>query len=577
MIIRLERVTFNHDPADCSVDAFNIRVDHDTKAKDWVHGATTPSPAAYALAATVANTLTIQAQFSFSGGTPGPSVSVRAQPVSADDAPLGSVLSAPVVVPAAGATTAPVAFTLEDPGFRTTGAGRYPMSWQWQVQLTQNGAWLDFDRSDHVIYVTLAVPAAPWTQSTGASHQVLWPWTRVLDWACVWAKGVKRSSTSAGKAAGLVETNLYALGSRASSPLVYSEDASFSSQGVFFCSEFLESLEGLGPSGSPVIVNCTDCASALVVFANAFGCDLGILSVTRTDDSTFKTNPIVPIGTDSPDQPEWGVHTFAVRPAASRSSRHVHDACLMIDRDSDPTVSKKAAFGVSKGLALGNAAAPVKGGQFKYVHRLVRPSDVTQCATKIVHLPDIDERAPTDAVPVPIVGLWTRHRKEIDLIARHAGDDTPPLVDLEPMPIPGFFAYHRVNSPLHFSLPRGLVNPSVEFFYVSTRPADTQAESSSDERLRVSIGYAETSEHARDALAWLMTQSDANPGPLLVEDGRRIGDAAFATSRQATALFVRGRTVARVRSVGRDRIAVVDLARSVDDVLRLRMNNALRL
>lgn len=577
MIIQLERVTFNHDPAGNTVDAMNIRIDRDTPAPDWVRGVTTPSLAAYDLSTTKGNTLTIHAQFSFPGppNAPGTSVSVRAQPVNAGNAPLGSVVSTPVAMPAAGATTAPIVFKLKDPGFRNTGTGRYPMAWQWQVRLTPNGTWLDFARSDHIVYVTLAVPGAPWTQTTAPPQQVLWPWTRVLDWACAWAQGVQPGSTAAGKAAGFVEQNLYALGNRTSSPLVYDDDSTFSVLGVFFCTDFLKAaLEG-GSTGAPVIVNCTDCASALAVFANALGCGLDIMSVVPTDRPNFITNPILPIGATSPVQPSWGVHTFAVRPAVARSSRHVHDACLRIDRDSNP-VSKPSKFGVSNGLAFGSVAAAISGGRFKYVHRLIRPADVAHCGPTDEQLPDIDERAPTDSVPATIVVKWAQYRKQIDLIVPDVEDDTSPVVSLEPMQIPGFLAYDQVKSPLHFSLPRGLVNPSVELFYVSTRPADSKQKSARDGWLRVSIGYADSQDHARDALAWLMTQSAATPAALRAEDGPRIGDAAFASSRHTTALFVRGRAVARIKSVGRNPVPVLGIARVVEAALQPHANDALR-
>ena len=199
-LVQLETVDFDHTALSASNDALSIRINGAQSASGWKAGGGGTSYAAFALLPTLNQSLTISATFTFDPAlvSPAPAVKIRARPADGTTSVLGSVESTTVVVPAgAGAvTTAAVSLRLSNVGIWREGIGRYEVSWVWQVQLKPKGAWIDFERSRHTIFVTLDVPTAPWTQLDDAPHRVLWPWTEVLDHACVWAKGITLTSTN---------------------------------------------------------------------------------------------------------------------------------------------------------------------------------------------------------------------------------------------------------------------------------------------------------------------------------------------------------------------------------------------
>jgi hypothetical protein len=208
MIVTFTRLVFDH-PA--STGALHIRRDGSTAAA--------PNAGAYALLPTKGQQLTVVAEFSFdppSGASPPASVDIRAKAVSVKLGLLGDIGEVAVAVPSASGPSGPISFNLVAPKLHVKGVGKYDVSWDWQFRLPGSDSWVGFGRSEHVVYVTLDIPTAPWTQNTDAVSKRRWPWTRVLDWACTKGSGVKLTpagiDTASKKLAGKLEQSLYGLG-----------------------------------------------------------------------------------------------------------------------------------------------------------------------------------------------------------------------------------------------------------------------------------------------------------------------------------------------------------------------------
>jgi len=466
----------------------------------------------------------------------------------------------------------------------TKGMGRYGVSWIWEAQWSANGAWTFIAQSDHIIYVTLDLPGLPWSQATDLQHAPVWPWTRALDVACVWADGVTISDSdvdgAATRASRRIEQHLYELGARATPPLTYDTIAVYAmsdANGItlFAFSDFLTMVEGTLPAGRGPHVNCTDMAAALTVLANVLGCRLVPKRLQRDELFVhFLTNPIVPVGGDSgqPKRKQFSYHDITERPQNVGTADHVHDACLMIDRDSDPTSSTSANYKLSKGLGLGvfTSASPLR-----YVHRLISPASRVHCNSHDLQLPGLDAPVGTESAAQAVLLLWNQFKNKIDELSPRIGTDSAqPAGDLSPINLEGFYAYDRIENPPHLAVLKGLVTASAEFYYVATRKPSRKGPKR-DEGLTISIGYAPTVRQGRDALAWTLTQSAAPPPPVL-DKGTKVGDAAFGGTRHRSAYVVRGRALARITSTGRDPVPLLPIARRVDADLQRRTNDSLR-
>lgn len=568
MIVQLDRIDFDHTPLAAATDALSVRVNATQPAGPWTRAAG-PNKAAYALVPTTGQQLTINATFTFNPALPlpGASLMVRAVPVGGAMSVLGSVGATPIPIPAGGGgSSAPTPLPLTAVTIWNHGVGRYDVSWQWQMQLTAGGTWIDFDRSDHTIYVILDLPRSPWGQASDAPHQLLWPWTQVLDWACVWAHGVKVTSTAdqaAATAAKRIEQGLFDLGTRANVPLEYygltQYTPSDSGVGQFFLTDFLALLAGQ-PAPGRMGVNCTDCAAAVVTFANALGCGLELHRIQRNDGGVgFDTNPTVKIGDAAPSGDFFGQHDIAIRRGATANTHHVYDACLMVDHDSNPASLKSSNLGLAHGGVRGPFSV-VSAKQFKYVHRLIARTDWTNCEGADLNLPCLDACVDPQTPSAPLIELWNVFRELIKVLAPPERLEQPYEVNLKPVHVAGFYPYERVLQPVHLSVLRGLVEQSVEFFYVAKKAGE-------DRRLAISIGYSSSSAMARNALAWVLTQSDRPPRPILVKT-RAVGDASFTSDATLAGFFVRGTVLARVRSIGRRPVPLTPIMKALDDVVR---------
>jgi hypothetical protein len=392
----LEAIKLNHDGAAATSDGLNIRRNKATAVNvpEWVRGVSTnpeDAPAAYSIAETKGNTLTIQARFSTDEQKlKKKGVQIRAVDPTADPPGdpgcsggcagilkwlgwlirllvgnvLGDVKARSVTFDNSG-WTAFETFQLEHVRLWDVGVGVHTTTWRWQYREKQNDPWTDFATSEHRIYVLLEVPKAPWQQSPYTSANTQLPWTDVLDRACVWAFG----ATGRDQAAEKVTASVYGLG-----PSIVEYDcpnggSSWYSSGSFSCTAFLDRLAG-GP-GLGKYVNCSDCATIVSTFANAVGCDLWQSRMGYY----FGLNPLLAIGSNV-WQTACGWGSFSYHEVAWKdgctANDHVWDGCLQVDGDADPTSAPHTPL-LPVNIRFGTP------GSMDYLDRLVPPPTRAAC------------------------------------------------------------------------------------------------------------------------------------------------------------------------------------------------------
>lgn len=353
--VELLAIKFNHDTGSHRKDAMNIRrnATQTVTVPEWRRGITTApedSPAAYSIADTEGNTLSIRANLRRNGDLG--DVEVRAVDPAVDPprpggcvgiiirillalvrALTGNVLGE---VKARSVTFGPdgetgfIEFQLENVALWSRGVGVRTTEWRWQYR-TSGGSWTDFDTSKHRVYSVLSSPTAPWQQTPYSASNKALPWTEALDKACTWAV----LASDPVKAGEMVTRAIYNLG-----PSVVTYDCPgggathYAMGSSFNLSAFLDRLAG--GYGNGYYVNCTDCATFTSTFSNLLGVDLW---QSRMQWS-FGLNPLLAIGS-STWQPACGWSGFSYHEVAWTGAcdvgDRVYDACLQVDGDADPT------------------------------------------------------------------------------------------------------------------------------------------------------------------------------------------------------------------------------------------------
>jgi hypothetical protein len=365
---RLEAVKLNHDPNSATHDALNIRRNNGAVVAlpEWQRGVSTKpedSPAAYSIADTRNQTLTIQARFTCTEHGR-KRFEVRAVDPTVDPPlpkgcprgclPLWKILAALIrnlfgnvlgdvkakQVTCDHGQTAWETFVLDNPRLWSVGVGVHTTTWRWQYRAKPSDPWVDFDTSTHRVFVVLELPKDPWKQLPFDTANTQLPWIDVLDYACRWAAG--RSDRDSAAAA--VTSAVNGLG-----PALIEYDCpggggTHYGWGAFDCTAFLDRLSG--GAGNGRYVNCTDCATFVSTFANILGCDLW-QSQMGWD---FGLNPIQAIGAGAwyPGCPGWLLPGFTYHEVAWKGAclegDRLFDACLDVDGDADPTAAPHSAL-----------------------------------------------------------------------------------------------------------------------------------------------------------------------------------------------------------------------------------------
>lgn len=334
--VDISAIKFNWDASGAAVDALSIRRNYakHIPVAEWTKGETgaAQSPAAYAIADTSGKTVTIQAKFVISDPT------VTSAQVQASG---GGVLGAidPFTVTFKNGISDPdfVTIALPHHTLPTGGVQRTDIAWTWSYKPT-NGDWTPLTTTNHRIYVVLAVPTAPWTQSATPSSDTQVPWTELLDYACEWAAGATTPAAVATAITKKVNSGLGLSYDTHGGAGAYTEIRA--SSRIFLGTEFMKLLGGTGGKGK--VVNCSDCASIVTTFANALGCDLTESTMNAPDGQGFDLNKIMAIGATvwaypfvPPNPPHFSYHEVAWTGTNSYIDG-VYDACLQVDAGVQP-------------------------------------------------------------------------------------------------------------------------------------------------------------------------------------------------------------------------------------------------
>jgi len=357
-MIAIEAIKLNHNPGAATHDAFNIRKNatqfvHVPEWRRFISVKPEDSPAAYAVAPTRGNPITIEASFS----TTDPTLAiaevrvehhVKTQSVSFTNGQTGFVR-----------------FELIDPLVARGEVGVWDLQWHWEYRRTPLHPWHHFDTTQHRFYVTLDLPSHPWQQAPYNAANTQLPWTDVLDYACRWAQG----ATTKEMAAGLVTQHIYALG-----PSIITYDcpgggSSHYSAGNFDCTAFLQRLSG--GLGNGIYVNCSDCATFVSTFSNALGCELWQSRM----GFGFALNDLLAIGSSVWQTAcGWGAFSYheVAWLGACTVNDDVYDACLEVNGSGNPTIPPYVPL-LPQHLKFGNP------GQLLYRDRLASPAGRPTC------------------------------------------------------------------------------------------------------------------------------------------------------------------------------------------------------
>ena len=336
--MQVEEVHFNHDTTSASNDALTIAQNGTSGAivaPEWRRSPVRREPCAYALGA-LRGAVTIKARFS--GGPIDGIRRIRA--VDANPVPpqrngcggfllwiiqkilhalfgtVGEVLERNVTFDGSG-NSALETFTLNASYLGANGVvTKRNTVWKWQYKW--RGSWVDFDTTDHTMYVTVDMPTAPWVQSGNASQL---PWAIALERACLWA--VARKTKDDVAAAITREVNRV--------PNVSYTPMTMFGFGDYQLGSYLTHL-----SGGPFVMNCTDAADAVTTLSNLLGCHLAegqFFNMMTRPFLTLSGDPNVP-----GDWVPWGWSYHEICWLNGFSSNTVWDGCLQLDMSDDPNV-----------------------------------------------------------------------------------------------------------------------------------------------------------------------------------------------------------------------------------------------
>jgi len=344
--VTLQSITFCHNVADPARSALRIRRNYATpiQSPKWTNGGPggfADAPAAYARGAVAAPSV----QVGLTGGTPGSVLWVRATGGKL----LGDPAAAQVSFDANGSAAAMLALVEHDLIEGSVTVTDETLTWQISPD---NRTWSWLATTRHRVYLTLALPQAPWTQGAaqGGTPPVNEPWTDVLDWACAWAAGLDDVSEVAEQITQAVNGNGNAAGGVVYEPVRGA--TTYSAFGRFQCTAFLARLNGANPQSN--FVNCADCASIVTTFANILGCRLWELRLSPVAGDGFDINPVIGIGGTAFGAPfQDRSYSFSFHEVAweegPQGQDGIYDACLQVngnelERTRTPDTGHQVAF-----------------------------------------------------------------------------------------------------------------------------------------------------------------------------------------------------------------------------------------
>lgn len=451
-----------------------------------------------------------------------------------------------------------------DTHLNEVGVNKSKLVLQWQYRSLFSQTWIDFARTEHTIYTVLDKPNLPWRQlpdNPRVNTQL--PWTEVLDWACLWAKGTKSLSDAAAR----IAENIYAIGGKEVSfhgidtYVRYGPGDYTDGDEVFHCSSFLDLLNGR-PTRAPQL-HCIDLAAAVCTFANILGCDLQMVELNNAERQGFKLNPILPMGFRSSTNPETiGFYQTHVVPwqgsweGAEAANGIIFDATQKLDHDVDPATEPhewrlptSARFGEQTEIPA----------QLGYLQRLTAPNERLKC------IPQRAYRMALDAAQRPFSS------QRFSLIASRSE-----LAELqEPSDERGYFVVRGYSPTGREARGWRLLRRQSEKVSMWIAARTTQAErlnwywtlsnGRNNTLVELSVVERNTPVEAHEVMIQMLQNFDVPLIPML--NRRRIGDAGLIHPAETHLLFRRANLVVQLKNVGAVMSPVLQLAKRLDSSL----------
>ena len=553
MRVFLEAIAFNHDSNYATSDALNIRRNETefVTVPEWRRGVTLKpedSPAAYSIADTRGQTITIKAQIKCTNTTISELFvrAINAYPSTTNI--LGDVREKLITLNQENESELEL-FELVEPQLCQSGITVSNIEWRWQFRLSQQDDWMDFAVTAHRIYTLLHEPKDPWNQQPCTTGNILLPWTEVLEHACKWASQAHNDSEAARR----ITQRTYDLGlqivTRAGDP-----SYAFAS---FNCTALLQLLNG--GAGNGQTFNCDDCATIVSTFANAVGCDLSQSGM----GIGFDTNRVLLLGRNAWATTGFSRHAVAWR-GACEANDQLFDALLKVDIDGTPAAEPEISF-LPTDMKFGVA------GETNYHFCLVDQASI--CNPK----PDLERQRRTLGNGF----LADKEQTNTELLNfvnnRYAFDQwrPDPEVDLD-QPV-----HNDANPDLLLTVASSLeqdsilpdwklyslqVRHDVERFALIVDALFRPSSQAEQVFLGIKLYQCKPATNSRRFLRELLSNFQTTD---LTREfiGLPFGEVAFVNPDETAALFVRQNIVTLVRSAGRHNVPATGVARALDAFL----------
>lgn len=227
------------------------------------------------------------------------------------------------------------------PNHRLLGSGmqKTTVAWRWEYQNPETGEWRTMRSTQHTIYTILGSVNLPWRSSDAPSLDYSRPWTDALDFLMPYVQGLQTRDAVMDR---LVHTIYENLG------LVYGGGEFFTTLlGEGSPCQALYLQEFLTRTPTDNWVDCTDCASLLVTFANILGCNMQLLLLHGEREIYYQTGKMLLIGEREWRLPQSGTkgagyfdYHFVAVPntmgAITNATARIYDACLKFNDANNP-------------------------------------------------------------------------------------------------------------------------------------------------------------------------------------------------------------------------------------------------
>jgi hypothetical protein len=552
MEVTLKAITFNHTPNSATNDAFSIRRNEDllVSTPEWIAGPTQAedSLAAYARDAVGQNDITIQVELERDPVVP--RVWVRA--LDGHQGSQRNVLGTVRVteIPANARQPLVVSMTLENVTLANAGVSVSEVIWKWQFSLNPNdpNGWSDLIITNHRIYTVLDLPTFPWEPLSTQSTNTQIPWTEVLEVACAWAEGAQNEV----EAATAITEQMFALGGQGR--IGYTESATYAKD-KFDCTAFLDLLNtGVG---NAQLIDCDDCATVVSTFTNILG---GQLWQSDMGD-IFHTKRVKKIGASDFARTGFPRHAVAWKLPCDANSP-LYDACLELNKavtltgTPEPLLATNVVFGSGSQRDL----------DYKFCLVLHQAGD--HCDPKR----DRKTRRPLGKsyvgsrrfVDEDFLALLRKRYRFESWPAPEGFDETvrDMSIDglLESSPIFHEWDKKPPTEFVGFVPDEGLAAASSVLLFRSTKNSRAMIE--------INLYQSNPPGTVNDFLLQLLAQFERTDFERQLET--QLGDVSFTVPEKTATIFRRGKFSSVVRTVGRNDVSILEVARAVDDYLKKR-------